>query len=204
MGEFAQKLGSDCEGVQDLQRLFDLIAAYGISDWIDFDASVVRGLSYYTGVVFEGFDRSGELRAICGGGRYDTLLESFGGDAVPAVGFGFGDAVIMELLATKELVPDFDQAEVEAVVYAMSGDLRPKAMQVASALRAAGVNVDVILDTRKPKWAFARAEKSGAAAMIMLASDEAKDDKVILKNLATREQKTIVSADVVDQVASLL
>jgi histidyl-tRNA synthetase len=70
-----------------------------------FDASVVRGLAYYTGVVFEAFDRKGVLRAIAGGGRYDKLLETFGGDPTPAVGFGFGDAVIVELLKERNILP---------------------------------------------------------------------------------------------------
>jgi histidyl-tRNA synthetase len=66
---FASRLGPDSEGVADMLKLFQLAEAYGIRDWLQFDASVVRGLSYYTGIVFEGFDKSGELRAICGGGR---------------------------------------------------------------------------------------------------------------------------------------
>lgn len=64
--------------VNKLRRLFELTASYGLSEWLVLDCSVVRGLAYYTGTVFEAFDRRGKLRAICGGGRYDTLLESFG------------------------------------------------------------------------------------------------------------------------------
>ncbi|KAJ4846353.1 hypothetical protein Tsubulata_027746 [Turnera subulata] len=89
-------LGGRGEAVTDLKLLFSLAEKFGYSDWIQFDASIVRGLAYYTGVVFEGFDREGKLRAICGGGRYDRLLSTFGGEDVPACGFGFGDAVIVE------------------------------------------------------------------------------------------------------------
>merc|ERR1712226_1712455 len=103
------------EAIRQLTKLFDLCEAYGIQDWILFDASVVRGLAYYTGVVFEAFDRRGELRAIAGGGRYDKLLETFGGDPTPAVGFGFGDAVIVELLNDRGLLPNFDGVGVDAV-----------------------------------------------------------------------------------------
>ena len=74
LDEFASVLGQEAEGVRDLQKLFALARGYGFEEWLVFDASVVRGLAYYTGVVFEGFDRSGELRAIFGGGRYDNLL----------------------------------------------------------------------------------------------------------------------------------
>ncbi|KAL7204981.1 hypothetical protein ACSBR2_017994 [Camellia fascicularis] len=84
-----EKLGAAGEAVADLKRLFSLAEKFGYSEWIQFDASVVRGLAYYTGTVFEGFDREGKLRAICGGGRYDRLLSTFGGDDIPACGFGF-------------------------------------------------------------------------------------------------------------------
>ncbi|GMP40636.1 hypothetical protein CsSME_00011003 [Camellia sinensis var. sinensis] len=92
-----EKLGAAGEAVADLKRLFSLAEKFGYSEWIQFDASVVRGLAYYTGTVFEGFDREGKQRAICGGGRYDRLLSTFGGDDIPACGFGFGDAVIIEV-----------------------------------------------------------------------------------------------------------
>ena len=95
IAELEGLLGAESEAVKDLKTLFSHAEAYGYGDWLVFDASVVRGLSYYTGVVFEGFDRKGELRAICGGGRYDKLLSALGGEDKPMVGFGFGDAVIM-------------------------------------------------------------------------------------------------------------
>src|SRR4029453_16604574 len=88
-----------------LRELFELLGAYGVADRVIFDASIVRGLAYYTGVVFEAFDAAGELRAVCGGGRYDRLPGGPGGRAVPAAGFGFGDAVILELLAARGRLP---------------------------------------------------------------------------------------------------
>ena len=125
----------------------------------------MRGLSYYTGVVFEGFDKSGELRAICGGGRYDALLESMGGDPMPAVGFGFGDAVIVELLKMKNLLPDVAQGSVQVVVFPMEESLRGQAVAAATALRSAGISVDVVLESKKPKWVFQRADKIGAGSI---------------------------------------
>merc|ERR1712159_474903 len=79
LDEFAKVAGvGDSEEVKELRRLFELAEDYGYGDWLQFDASVVRGLAYYTGVVFEGFDKAGVLRAICGGGRYDRLLSLYG------------------------------------------------------------------------------------------------------------------------------
>jgi histidyl-tRNA synthetase len=98
--ELRSVAGEECsEGLRELEELFTMAEAYGYSDWILLDASVVRGLAYYTGVVFEAFDRRGLLRAIAGGGRYDRLLSLYGSPVeVPCCGFGFGDCVIEELL----------------------------------------------------------------------------------------------------------
>ncbi|CAJ1431718.1 unnamed protein product [Effrenium voratum] len=103
--EFADIAGvGESEEVQELRRLFALAEDYGYADWLQFDASVVRGLAYYTGVVFEGFDRAGVLRAVCGGGRYDKLLELYGSKKeVPCVGFGFGDCAARKLTRSGQL-----------------------------------------------------------------------------------------------------
>ncbi|MCH2187229.1 ATP phosphoribosyltransferase regulatory subunit, partial [Myxococcota bacterium] len=91
LDEAAAHVSDDSPALADLRRLFELLEAYGVGEQVVFDASVVRGLAYYTGIVFEAFDAAGELRSICGGGRYDGLSETLGGKAIPAVGFGFGD-----------------------------------------------------------------------------------------------------------------
>merc|ERR1719231_1335753 len=122
----------DSPAVQDLKQLFELAKAYELDDWLVLDLSVVRGLAYYTGAVFEGFDRTGELRAIFGGGRYNKLLGTFGGDDLPAAGFGFGDAVIMELLTMKNLLPAARTAAAGGwLVACQNDDLRPTAMAAA-------------------------------------------------------------------------
>merc|ERR1719171_2242255 len=115
--ELEAALGADSEAVRELREFFGLLDAYGLRDWAVLDLSVVRGLAYYTGIVFEGFDRSGELRAIFGGGRYDKLLSTFGADDLPAAGFGFGDAVIVELLKATGKLPASQRAAVDAVVF---------------------------------------------------------------------------------------
>src|SRR5690349_15312012 len=96
---------ADREPVTRFNRFLEHCESLGIRDWIDVDFTIVRGLAYYTGVVFELFDAKGELRAICGGGRYDTLLESLGGVSLPALGFGMGDVVLRELLVARGKMP---------------------------------------------------------------------------------------------------
>lgn len=184
-------LGDENEAVRDVRRLFDLAACYGFDDWLVFDASVVRGLAYYTGIVFEGFDRAGELRAICGGGRYDRLLGTFGGEDQPCVGFGFGDAVIVELLSDKGLLPSIGH-NVDDLVMAMDQDLQTEASRIASRLRSEGRTVDLVLESgKKMKWAFKQADRCGANRLILVAPDEWSKGCVRVKDLGTREEADI-------------
>jgi histidyl-tRNA synthetase len=184
-------LGPDSKAVKQLEQLIDLCRAYGISEWILFDASVVRGLAYYTGVVFEAFDRKGELRAIAGGGRYDKLLQTFGGDPTPACGFGFGDAVIVELLKERDVLPSFESADFDTVIFAMKSELYKPAIDIASRLRKAGQSVDIILEDKKPKWVFKHADRVGARYCVIVAPDEFEKGEVSVKDLSIGEQNVI-------------
>ena len=174
----------------ELESLFSLIDSYGISDWVQFDASIVRGLAYYTGPVFEAHDRSGNLRAICGGGRYDKLIGTLGGKDLPATGFGFGDMVIMELLAEKGLLPDIS-SRVADVVFCMDESLRGASMAVATKLREGGRNVDLVLESKKMKWIFKHAERTGAERLVMMMPEEWASGKVRIKNLETGEESDV-------------
>ena len=193
MNSLEEILGKESAAVTELTSLFSALEAYGISGWIEFDASIVRGLAYYTGPVFEAHDRAGELRAICGGGRYDKLLSTLGGKDLPATGFGFGDMVIMELLAEKGLVPELIGG-VDDVVISLSPELRNAAMSVATSLRSTGKSVDLVLEDKRSKWAFKHAERSGAQRLVMVMPDEWKEGKVKIKDLESGEE-TEVSVD---------
>jgi histidyl-tRNA synthetase len=190
MESLREVLGEDSEAVSELTNLFSALESYGISEWVEFDASIVRGLAYYTGPVFEAHDRAGELRAICGGGRYDKLLSTLGGKDLPATGFGFGDMVIMELLAEKGLVPELTSGN-DDIVISLSPELRNAAMSVASSLRSAGRAVDLVLEDKRLKWAFKHAERSGAQRLVMVMPDEWKEGKVRIKDLETGEETNV-------------
>lgn len=190
LDQLAEVLGAEHAAVAELRQLWELAAAYGYEEWLQLDASVVRGLAYYTGTVFEAFDRGATLRAICGGGRYDKLLSTFGGKDQPACGFGFGDVVILELLKDKGVLPEVPRG-IDDVVFPWRESLRPAAVEVAQRLRAAGRSVDLILEKKKVKAAFKHADRLGAARMIMVAPDEWERGEVTVKDLKSGDQQTV-------------
>ncbi|XP_050369718.1 histidine--tRNA ligase, chloroplastic/mitochondrial [Argentina anserina] len=188
--ELEEILGDSGEAVADLKQMFSLADKFGYSEWIQFDASIVRGLAYYTGIVFEGFDRGGKLRAICGGGRYDRLLSTFGGDDIPACGFGFGDAVIIELLKEKGLLPELG-LQVENIVCALEPGLQEAAATVATILREKGQSVDLVLESKPLKWVFKRASRINANRLILVGDSEWQKGMVGVKILSTGVQQEI-------------
>ena len=195
LDEAAALIGEESGGIGDLRRLLGLAGDYGIADWVRFDAGLVRGLAYYTGVVFEVFDRASELRAICGGGRYDRLLSTFGGRDIPACGFGFGDAVIVELLSEKGLLPELPR-RFDDVVFPFNAELRPAAMEIASRLRRAGRSVDLVLEDRRMKWAFRHADNCGASRLVLVAPDEWQRGLVKVRDLETGEEREVPAGEV--------
>jgi len=190
MDDLGKALGDNSMAVSELISLFESVDSYGISEWVEFDASIVRGLAYYTGPVFEVHDREGKFRAICGGGRYDNLLSTLGGKDLPATGFGCGDMVLMELLEEKGLIPELISS-VEDIVIPLSPDFRNAAVIVAAALRDTGRAVDLVLEDKKMKWAFKHAERTGADRLVMVMPEEWKLGKVRIKDLDTGEETDV-------------
>lgn len=186
---------SSLAAVAELKQLFALAEAYGYVDYLVFDASVVRGLAYYTGIVFEGFDRAGQLRAICGGGRYDRLLGAFGGEDQPCAGFGFGDAVIVELLKDRGLLPDLPHS-VDDLVMPLTPEMRGPACSVAARLRRAGRSADLVLEDKKMKWVFKAAERCGAGRLVLVAPEEWEKGLVRVKDLEAREEMNVKLDDI--------
>ena len=193
--DLKKALKAESLAVSELNSLFDSIDSYGISEWIEFDASIVRGLAYYTGSVFEAHDRDGKFRAICGGGRYDKLISTLGGKDLPATGFGFGDMVIMELLAEKDMVPMLVSG-IDDIVISLNPDLRNVAVRVAASLRDSDRTVDLVLEDKKMKWAFKHAERIGAKRLVLIAPDEWSRKKIKVKDLETGEESEISLDDI--------
>ena len=161
------ELAAAATEIARLEELFGYLDALGVADWVELDLSIVRGLAYYTGVVFELFDRKGEFRAICGGGRYDNLLGSLGGADLPALGFGMGDVVLAELLRARGLVPP-PAAAVDVFVAASGETDRVACMQAAARLRAAGRRVEYSLKPQALSRQMKTAATAGAAEVVIV------------------------------------
>jgi histidyl-tRNA synthetase len=187
LDELKATLGEPTPALERLLAFFELMKSYGAADMVTFDISVIRGLGYYTGIVFEGFDTAHSLRAIFGGGRYDNLLSDIGGKPATAVGLGFGDVVIAELLADKGILPPSSPQRDVAVAF-MDDAQRLTALQITRTLRESGVNVDIGLHPEKPKNFFARAGKGGFRRAILIGPDDLTRGTVRIKTLADRTE----------------
>jgi histidyl-tRNA synthetase len=153
--------------VTELRRYFGYLDGLGVLDWVTIDLKIVRGLAYYTGIVFELFDAKGELRAVCGGGRYDTLLQSLGGIDQPALGFGMGDVVLAELLRDRGLLPskpEGPQVWVAGESDRQQGDVR----RAATSLRRGGVSVEYALRDQQIMKQIKAAKSAGALFVLTL------------------------------------
>ena len=178
------------EGCAELQELFRLAEIAGFADALEFDISVIRGLSYYTGIVFECFDTAGEFRAIFGGGRYDNLLTTIGGDPATAVGLGFGDVVVTELLKAR-LGADAAKTKRGVAVGFMFPEQRDAALKLAAKLRADGAAVDLALKPQKPKKFFSHADQGGAAKAVFLGPDDVEKGVARMKDMTSREETEV-------------
>lgn len=175
------------------------VEALGFGEWLQLDLSIVRGLAYYTGIVFELFDTAGEFRAICGGGRYDTLLGTLGGVDLPALGFGMGDVVLGELLRSRGLIP----APAPQSDYWVAGDEGIEVtdvMAVASRLRAGGRSVEYALKQQQLSRQLKAAVAAGADTAILLKRDAFPEGRVTVKDLKSGGERSLDLDDLINSM----
>jgi histidyl-tRNA synthetase len=183
----------------DWRRLLGGLQAMGLSDFVQVDLGVVRGLAYYTGFVFEAFDRKGELRAIAGGGRYDDLVAKLGGPELPAVGFAIGDMTFQLLLEARGLLPQLiDAADIYVVV---GGEAeRPAALADVYRLRESGFRVEYPLKELAFGKQFKAADQCGAQLAIIYGADELARGVVKLRDLGQRAERELPRAQLLEAV----
>jgi histidyl-tRNA synthetase len=178
------------EAVQRLETYLRVLGDLGFAEYVQFDPTIVRGLAYYTGIVFEIFDRKGELRAICGGGRYDTLLRTVSNADLPALGFGMGDVVLGELLQERGLLPEA-RARLDYYIVAVSEAEQQLQRKLAQALRARGGSVSYAFAGGGVGKQFKEADARGAAHVIVLGPDEVQKGVALVREMASGSERRV-------------
>jgi histidyl-tRNA synthetase len=180
------------EPTAELKLILENLAARGMGDFVQVDYRVIRGLAYYTGPVFEAFDRKGEFRAIAGGGRYDHLVKLISGGKVdlPALGFGMGDVVLLELLKSRKLLPQFDGG-LDVFVLVEDETLRAETLSLVQQIRSAGLCTDYAMTPAKSDKQFKRAQELKAAHTAKLERSEGGALVARVRNLATRTEQLV-------------
>ena len=187
--------------IKELEDLLDWLGRMGVGSYCQFDPSIVRGLAYYTGIVYEIYDRTSELRAIGGGGRYDNLLRDFGGPEVPATGFGIGDCVLGIMLQEKGLfkpelqVLDYFVACVPNVTFddekgTVLSTPEDEAVKLTAKLRSLGLKADFSYKPNNLGKQLKEASSRNAGNCIIV-GEEFKNNQLVIKDMATGEQELV-------------
>jgi histidyl-tRNA synthetase len=198
-------LGADAALAQGepLRRTLEALGAMGFGEYLDLDLGIVRGLAYYTGTVFELFDARGELRAICGGGRYDNLLQSLGGVDLPALGFGMGDVVLGELLRDRGLVPEA-ASSIDVFLAAITQDDLSHVLGLARELRDAGLRVEYALAPQAVGKQLKLADARSARLAVVVGPDDRARGEVMVKDLREKTQEAVPREAVRERVTGIV
>jgi histidyl-tRNA synthetase len=199
----AEASGALSARLAEWRTLLGGLEAMGLKDFVQVDLGVVRGLAYYTGFVFEAFDRKGELRALAGGGRYDDLVGKLGGSALPAVGFAIGDMTFSLLLEQRGLTPALTQAPD---VYCVIGGAAERRAAFADIhrLRAAGFRVEYPLRDLAFGKQFKAAAESGARLALIYGGDELAKGVVKVRDMTDRSERDFPASEVESAVRGYL
>jgi histidyl-tRNA synthetase len=175
--------------VADLKNVFDVLSWMGVGEYCVFDPGIVRGLAYYTGVVFEVHDVAGELRAICGGGRYDNLLRDFGGPWIPATGMGMGDAVLEILLQERGLLEkQVPKRQIEYFVALADQSLAPQMYCITAQIRSSGHSANFSYKPGGLSKQLKEAAGQNAQKCVIIGQEYTEKKQLAIKDMATGEQ----------------
>jgi histidyl-tRNA synthetase len=189
---------------KELVAFFDALKALGVSGYFEYEPTIIRGLDYYTGVVYEARDASGTHRAILGGGRYDNLVADVGGDPVPAAGYAMGDMVIRLVLEEAGALPVIAVNPAAVLVTPFGGIPSTPVLELCSQLRSSGVRTAFYpFDDRLPKQ-LRFASQQGFTVAVIVGPDELATGQVTLKDLRSGDQVSLPRAEVPRRVTEML
>jgi histidyl-tRNA synthetase len=184
----------ESKGKNELEELFSILRKYKLQDYVQLDLSIMRGFDYYTGTVFEAFDKGNKFRAIAGGGRYDDLA------GLPGIGYGFGDIVLRNYLEDKKLIPELN-ANVDVFIIPIK--TTDKCISIAEELRNNNLKVAIDLQKRSISKNLEYANKSKIPYVLIIGDDELRKEKVKLKNMSSGEEKLTTVEKVIKEAKSL-
>ncbi len=188
----------------ELQNIFNALKNLGVQEYVQFDPKIVRGLDYYTGVVFEARDIGKSTRAILGGGRYDDLVKDVGGEPLTGVGFAMGDVVLSIILEKYGLLPDLHENPTQILVTIFDEDSIPVSLSTAAALRKAGFSVQTYPEVEKIGKQLKYADRCAVQFALIIGPEEKEQGIVQVKNMRTREQSSIPPAELINYLKELL
>jgi histidyl-tRNA synthetase len=178
--------------LDELEKVFETLKIMRVGEYCRFDMSIVRGLAYYTGMVFEVHDAVGDLRAVCGGGRYDNLLRDFGGPSLSATGMGMGDCVLEILLRERGLLTDaMFKRKLDYFVACADPQLVSKMLNIVARLRASGVSAEFSYKAGNLGKQLKQADACGAQKCLIIGQEYIAEQKIVLKAMASGEQSLV-------------
>ncbi len=192
------------EQSDELRRFFRALEALGVREYARYDPQIIRGLDYYTGIVYEARDEAGEFRAVLGGGRYDNLVADVGGEPVAATGFAMGDVVITLMLRQYGLIPAFTASPAQVMVTVFDEELHHQAISFSAYLRSAGLNVNCFPEPARLPKQLRYADRMGIRLAVILGPDEISSGCVTIKDLQRGEQVTVSRSEAAEKIRTML
>jgi histidyl-tRNA synthetase len=199
LADLERRYPAAAAAAEPLRRTMEALFAMGLGDFLDLDLTIVRGLAYYTGTVFELFDAQRALRAICGGGRYDDLLQRIGGVDLPALGFGMGDVVLGELLKERGKAPAAPSS-AEVFLVAVTAEDRAPVWRLAHLLRDGGLRVEFALAEEKVARQLKLADARRARLAVVLGPEERSRGAALVRDLGNGAQREVALAGLLEEL----
>lgn len=188
----------------DLAAFFDCAQALGVANYLAYEPTIIRGLDYYTGVVFEARDASGAHRAILGGGRYDNLVADVGGDPLPAMGFAMGDVVVGLVMEQAGVIPDLRTGPADVLVTNFDADLEQQGLRLANDIRQAGLKAEWYPESARMGKQLKYADRFNIPVVVIQGPEEVEAGSVTVKEMQSGEQQTVPTGQLVEHLQRLL
>jgi histidyl-tRNA synthetase len=188
----------------ELSRIFSALESMGVAQYVQFDPQIIRGLDYYTGVVFEAWDVGGDGRALLGGGHYDNLVADVGGEPLPGVGFAMGDVMVTLLLQKYHCIPELTNYAETVLVTVFNESLRGKSQALAARIREGGIRCILYAEDARLQKQIKYADRLQLPAVLVIGPDEAQSGFVTVRDLKGHTQQSIREDQVIPHLRQIL